>query len=168
VFVLEFTTIIFIVFAVLALGLLGVLTSEPIATILAAIAGYVLGKSTSVRGGGGEEIRRGAEEPKVFFEAMAKQEEIRSSRDEEKAKLLRQVEDLKRELNRTRTPVPDVTNLDKTEAERKIREKGLIAEIKDVVNEAHEVGKIFDQSPPANTEVEKGGKVMLFAAVKPK
>jgi len=38
VFVLEFTTIIFIVFAVLALGLLGVLKSEPIATILAAIA----------------------------------------------------------------------------------------------------------------------------------
>ena len=75
VFVLEFTTIIFIVFAVLALGLLGVLTSEPIAAILAAIAGYVLGKSTHMRGGGGEEIVRGSEEPKALFDALIKREE---------------------------------------------------------------------------------------------
>jgi beta-lactam-binding protein with PASTA domain len=34
------------------------------------------------------------------------------------------------------------------------------------VNEAQAVDKIFDQSPAANTEVEKGGKVMLFVAVK--
>jgi len=98
VFVLEFTTIIFIVFAVLALGLLGVLTSEPIATILAAVAGYVLGKSTTIRGAGGDEIRRGGEEPKALFEALTKQEEIRSSRDEDKIKLQREVEDLKRKL----------------------------------------------------------------------
>ncbi len=70
VFVLEFTTIMFIVFAVLALGLLGVLDSEPIAAILAAIAGYVLGKSTSIRETGGEEVRRGAEVPKELLDAL--------------------------------------------------------------------------------------------------
>ena len=117
VFVLEFTTIIFIVFAVLALGLLGVLTAEPIATILAAVAGYVLGKSTDIRGAGGEEIRRGGEEPKVLFEAMTRQEEIRSSRDEDKIKLQREVDDLKRKLAEAKVTVPSVTGTATGEAE---------------------------------------------------
>lgn len=72
VFVLEFTTIIFIVFSVLSLGVLGVLNSEQIGTILAAIAGYVLGKSTTYRGPGGQEIVRGAEQPTAVLDALNK------------------------------------------------------------------------------------------------
>jgi hypothetical protein len=166
VFVLEFTTIIFIVFAVLALGLLGVLTAEPIATILAAVAGYVLGKSTDIRGAGGEEIRRGGEEPKVLFEAMTRQEEIRSSRDEDKIKLQREVDDLKRKLAEAKVTVPSVTGTATGEAESKLREKSLMPDTKEVENPGAETGKVFYQSPEANIEVSKGSTVVLFVAKK--
>jgi hypothetical protein len=46
-FVLEFTAVVVIIFAAVALGVLGILTNEQIGTLLAAIAGYVLGKATS-------------------------------------------------------------------------------------------------------------------------
>lgn len=46
-FVLEFTAIVVIIFAATILGVLGLLGSEQIGTLLAAIAGYVLGKSIS-------------------------------------------------------------------------------------------------------------------------
>jgi hypothetical protein len=46
-FVLEFTAVVVIIFAALVLGVLGVLDSHQIGTLLAAIAGYVLGKATS-------------------------------------------------------------------------------------------------------------------------
>lgn len=167
VFVLEFTTIIFIVFAGLALGLLGVLKSEPIATILAAIAGYVLGKSTSIRGARGEEIRRGAEEPKVLFEAMTKQEEIRSLRDEEKIKLQREVEDLQRKLTQSKVTIPDVKGFVTDQAETKIKEKNLVPEKKEVANSEAEAGKVFHQSPEPNAEVAKGSMVVLFIAKTP-
>jgi len=45
-FLLEFSTVIVIIFAVIVMGVLGVLTGAEIAPILAAIAGYVLGKGT--------------------------------------------------------------------------------------------------------------------------
>jgi hypothetical protein len=48
-FLLEFSTVIVIIFAIVILGILGVLAGEQISTILAAIAGYVLGKAS---GGG--------------------------------------------------------------------------------------------------------------------
>jgi len=168
VFVLEFTTIIFIVFAVLALGLLGVLKSEPIATILAAIAGYVLGKSTNIRGAGGEELRRGAEDPKMLFEAMTKQEEIRSSRDEEKTKLQREVEDLHRKIAQFKVAVPSVIGFVTDQAKNKIKEKNLLAEQKEVENSVEDVGKVFHQSPEPDAEVAKGSTVVLFIAKKPK
>jgi PASTA domain len=166
VFVLEFTTIIFIVFAVLALGLLGVLKSEPIATILAAVAGYVLGKSTSIRGPGGEEIRRGGEESKALFEAMTKQEEIRSLRDEDKIKLQREVEDLKRQFAESKVTVPGVTGFATNEAESKLKEKNLMPDTKEVENSGAETGKVFHQQPEANAEVAKGSTVVLFVAKK--
>src|SRR5262245_31394560 len=168
VFVLEFTTIIFIVFAVLALGFLGVLKSEPIATILAAIAGYVLGKSTSTRGGGGEEFRRGAEDPKMLFEAMTKREEIRSSRDEEKIKLQREVEDLQRKIAQSKVAVPSVIGFVADQAKNKIKEKNLLAEQKEVENSEEDAGKVFHQSPEPDEEVAKGSTVVLFIAKKPK
>jgi hypothetical protein len=168
VFVLEFTTIIFIVFAVLALGLLGVLKSEPIATILAAIAGYVLGKSTSIRGAGGEELRRGAEDPKTLFEAMTRQEEIRSSRDEEKIKLRREVEDLQRKIAQSKVAVPSVIGFVTDQAKNKIKEKNLLAEQKEVENSGEDAGKVFHQSPEPDEEVAKGSTVLLFIAKKPK
>lgn len=60
-FVLEFTAVVVLVFAVTILGLLLVLKSEPIATLLAAIAGYVLGRAaTRRRGSDGEEEARAA------------------------------------------------------------------------------------------------------------
>lgn len=46
-FVLGFTTIVAIVFAVIALGILKAINSEQIGTLLAAIAGYVLGRAAS-------------------------------------------------------------------------------------------------------------------------
>ena len=46
-FLLEFSTVIVIIFALLILGILNILDGREIATILAAIAGYVLGKATS-------------------------------------------------------------------------------------------------------------------------
>lgn len=49
-FVLEFTAVVVIIFAAVILGVLGVLDSNQIGTLLAAIAGYVLGKGTA-RGG---------------------------------------------------------------------------------------------------------------------
>lgn len=48
-FILQFTAVVTIVFVVLALGLTGNLDSQQSGTILAAIAGYVLGQSTSRR-----------------------------------------------------------------------------------------------------------------------
>jgi hypothetical protein len=44
---LEFSTVIVIIFALLTLGILGILEGREIATILTAIAGYVLGKATA-------------------------------------------------------------------------------------------------------------------------
>jgi len=46
-FLLEFSTVIVIIFTLLIFGILGTLDGKEIATILAAIAGYVLGKATS-------------------------------------------------------------------------------------------------------------------------
>ena len=45
-FLLEFSAIIVIIFAVITMGVIGVLTGTEIAPILAAIAGYVLGKGS--------------------------------------------------------------------------------------------------------------------------
>jgi hypothetical protein len=52
-FVLEFTALIVIIFLALVLGVLGRLGNEQIGTLLAAMAGYVLGKSTAARSGTG-------------------------------------------------------------------------------------------------------------------
>jgi hypothetical protein len=46
-FVLEFTTVVVIIFAAVVLGVLDILGTEQIGTLLAAIAGYVLGRATS-------------------------------------------------------------------------------------------------------------------------
>lgn len=45
-FLLEFSTVIVIIFVLVILGILGTLEGKEISTILAAIAGYVLGKAT--------------------------------------------------------------------------------------------------------------------------
>jgi hypothetical protein len=63
-FVLEFTTIVVIIFATIVMGILDILQNEQIGTLLAAIAGYVLGRATTrTRSGAGgqastEEERR--------------------------------------------------------------------------------------------------------------
>lgn len=46
-FVLEFTTVVVIIFAAVVLGILRVLDAQQIGTLLAAIAGYVLGRATT-------------------------------------------------------------------------------------------------------------------------
>ena len=48
-FLLEFSTVIVIIFSILCLGFLGILGGQDIATILAATAGYVLGKASAAR-----------------------------------------------------------------------------------------------------------------------
>jgi hypothetical protein len=60
-FVLEFTTVVVIIFAAVVLGVLRVLGTEQIGTLLAAIAGYVLGRATTrTRDGGGQAPALGA------------------------------------------------------------------------------------------------------------
>jgi hypothetical protein len=55
-FVLRFTALVTIIFAVIALSILGLLNPDHAGTILAAIAGYVLGQASARTGrGGGEE-----------------------------------------------------------------------------------------------------------------
>src|SRR5271165_6608830 len=46
-FLLEFSTVIVIIFTLMIFGILGTLEGKDISTILAAIAGYVLGKASS-------------------------------------------------------------------------------------------------------------------------
>src|SRR6266436_3655483 len=46
-FVLEFTAVVVIIFAAMILGILGKLMSDQLGTLLAAIAGYVLGRATA-------------------------------------------------------------------------------------------------------------------------
>lgn len=58
-FVLEFTALIVIIFLAVVLGVLGVLKEQQLGTLLAAIAGYVLGRATaSSRGAKTEETPR--------------------------------------------------------------------------------------------------------------
>jgi hypothetical protein len=58
-FVLEFTALIVIIFLAVVLGVLGVLKEQQIGTLLAAIAGYVLGKATSPRATATQETAKG-------------------------------------------------------------------------------------------------------------
>jgi len=58
-FLLEFSTVIVIIFVLVILGILGTLEGREISTILAAIAGYVLGKATT---GARQPQRENAEE----------------------------------------------------------------------------------------------------------
>jgi hypothetical protein len=169
IFVLEFTTIIFIVFAALTLGFVGVLEADQIGTILAAIAGYVLGKSTTIRGPGGEEIQREVQVEAIqpVMDTVTKQTEMRFKYDEEKLQLQRRVEDLEIQLAKVKIPVPKVIGLVVEEAEDKVKEKGLVPEREPVVNPDIEEKKVFYQSPGPNTEVEKGSTVVLFVAMKP-
>ena len=57
-FLLEFSTVIVIIFSILSLGILGILGGQEIATILAAIAGYVLGKASAGRSESGTEAKK--------------------------------------------------------------------------------------------------------------
>ncbi len=59
-FVLEFTTVVVIIFAAIALGILRILDTQQIGTLLAAIAGYVLGRATTRPRAGGNEATDGA------------------------------------------------------------------------------------------------------------
>lgn len=53
-FILEFTAVVIIIFAAMSLGILDILKNEQIGTLLAAIAGYVLGRATSRVSEGGQ------------------------------------------------------------------------------------------------------------------
>lgn len=61
-FALEFTAIVIIIFAAVILGVIGGLTSQQIGTLLAAIAGYVLGKGAA-RGGSGQQLEVSVKTP---------------------------------------------------------------------------------------------------------
>jgi hypothetical protein len=54
-FVLRFTALVTIIFAVIALSILGLLDPDQAGTILAAIAGYVLGQASARAARGGSE-----------------------------------------------------------------------------------------------------------------
>jgi hypothetical protein len=59
-FLLEFSTVIVIIFTLLALGVSGAIPGKDISTILAAVAGYVLGKATSATSSSGRDGGEGA------------------------------------------------------------------------------------------------------------
>lgn len=167
IFVLEFTTIIFIVFTALTLGFVGVLGSEMIGTILASVAGYVLGKSSTIRTTGGQEIVRGGEQPTALMDAIVKQAGFRTLTDDDKLALQKQVQDLQEQLAKTKVSVPTVVKKTVAEAEALLQGKGLIPFVKKITNPDFEPDVVFDQSPEAGMEVEKSNKVMLFVAQKP-
>lgn len=62
-FFIELTAILTIIFGILILGLVGVLGTREIAPILAAIAGYVLGKTTSAQAQAPQASRPGLQQP---------------------------------------------------------------------------------------------------------
>jgi hypothetical protein len=64
-FVLEFTTVVVIIFAAVILGVLRVLDTQQIGTLLAAIAGYVLGRASRGRSAQAEATSSGAQAPAV-------------------------------------------------------------------------------------------------------
>lgn len=89
-FVLEFTAIVVIIFAALILGIIGPLDGQQIGTLLAAIAGYVLGKSTSggretqdrnVRDGGGGVPERRPSETNVRAQTPETKPDMKTSRE---------------------------------------------------------------------------------------
>ena len=65
-FILEFTAIVIIIFTAMSLGILDILKNEQIGTLLAAIAGYVLGRSTT--GGSGASQKNRANAPAINSE----------------------------------------------------------------------------------------------------
>lgn len=150
IFVLEFTTIIFIVFAALALGFVAVLSSEQIGTILASIAGYVLGKSATFRSPGGHEIVRGGEQPTALLDVLGKQAESRAQTEAEKVQI-----------------VPYLIGKTADKAESSLKEKGLSPVSKLMPNSEVEEGIVYDQAPIGGIEVQKGSTVVLFVAQKP-
>lgn len=166
IFVLEFTTIIFIIFAALALGFVGVLGSEQIGTILAAIAGYVLGKSTSMKSPEGAEIVRGAEQPTAVMDLLAKQSENRAKTDDEKKALAEKITQLEKELSNAKIIVPDLRKKTFADAEKELKEKGLLASRKDVITDSDEPGLVFEQVPAGKEELAKGSMVVLLVASK--
>ena len=64
-FVLEFTAIVVIIFSAVVLGILRILHGDHIATLLAAIAGYVLGRATTRAQGATDRTQRGETAPTV-------------------------------------------------------------------------------------------------------
>lgn len=166
IFVLEFTTIIFIIFAAIALGFVGVLGSEQIGTILAAIAGYVLGKSTSMKSPEGAEIVRGAEQPTAVMDLLAKQSENRAKTDDEKKALAEKITQLEKELSNAKIIVPDLRKKTFADAEKELKEKGLLASRKDVITDSDEPGLVFEQVPAGKEELAKGSMVVVLVASK--
>jgi hypothetical protein len=164
VFVLEFTTIIFIIFATLALGFVEVLSSEQIGTILAAIAGYVLGKSTTIKGADGVETVRGADQPTALMDLLARQADTRTKTDDEKKALAERVAQLEKELNNITVIVPDLRKKTFDDAEKELKQKGLLASRKDVITDSEEPGIVFEQVPAGKEELAKGSAVILLVA----
>jgi hypothetical protein len=168
IFVLEFTTIIFIIFAALALGFVGVLGSEQIGTILAAIAGYVLGKSSTFKSPEGGEIVRGAEQPTAVLDLLAKQSETRSKTNDEKKALEAKISQLEKDLSSVQIMVPNVIGRSVLEAEKALKEKGLLAFVP--ASQPKE-GQVIDQIPAEKETAAKGSLVTLLvvkaAAVEP-
>lgn len=164
VFVLEFTTIIFIIFATLALGFVDVLGSEQIGTILAAIAGYVLGKSSSFKTPEGNEIVRGGEQPTAVVDILNKQAETRSKADEEKKALEAKIAQLEKDLGNAKVVVPGLVGKKYSDAEKELKDKGLLVSSKEVPNPEKEAGLIFEQIPAEKEELTKGSVVILLIA----
>jgi len=88
-FLLEFSTVIVIIFAVVILSIIGILKNQEIATILAAIAGYVLGKATGFLPSYREQAQ--SEQPKVEDQSKKIEEQGKQIADQGK-----EIEELKK------------------------------------------------------------------------
>jgi len=85
-FILEFSTVIVIIFSVVILGIVGILEGREISTILAAIAGYVLGKATGFLPSSKEQAP--PEQQKI--EELGKKIEEQEEKIEKQSKLIKE------------------------------------------------------------------------------
>jgi hypothetical protein len=82
-FVLEFTAIVVIIFSSVILGVLDILKSDQIGTLLAAIAGYVLGRSTSHETGKEQRDKEQRDKEQRDKEQRDKEQRDKEQRDKE-------------------------------------------------------------------------------------
>jgi hypothetical protein len=98
-FLLEFSTVMVIIFAVVILGIIGILGGNESAAILAAISGYVLGKATL-------SISSSKEQTTPQTQDTEKQNKLIENQNKKIDELLEYFEELKKQATPAQPPPP--------------------------------------------------------------